>query len=270
MVYEFPKLQGHVGNLMAQYEGEDKKVSQAIEEHYLPRYAGDSVPETKTGLTLAFIDRLDSLQETFRLGLQPKGSGDPLGLRRASNGIISLLLKAEWNVSLTDVFADPALVKFVTARMKAQFHDEFGGDIISAVLSCTSSDPVGIYHRCQALKRLSNSASFPETRTTFKRLMGLSKDHKSTDYDPSRFVDDSERTLHTHFQEISECILPLEGRNEYSAVLEELIKLKPSIDHLFDSVMVMDSDLEVRNNRLSLLRSISTRFLNIADFTFIN
>ena len=270
MVYEFPKLQGHVGNLMAQYEGEDKKVSQAIEEHYLPRYAGDSVPETKEGLTLAFIDRLDTLQETFRLGLQPKGSGDPLGLRRASNGIISLLLKAEWNVSLNDVFSDPALVKFVTARMKAQFHDEFGGDCISAVFSCNSSDPVGIYHRCQALKKLSTSVSFPETRSTFKRLMGLSKDHKSTDYDSSSFVDDSERALHTHFQEISAIILPLEGRNEYSAVLEELIKLKPSIDHLFDSVMVMDSDLDVRHNRLGLLRSISTRFLNIADFTFIN
>ena len=270
MVIEFPKLQGHVGNLMARYEGEEANVAQAIEEHYLPRNADDNLPETKEGLALAFIDRLDSLQECFRLGLQPKGSGDPLGLRRAAIGIISLLLKADWSISLNDIFDNSKLNNFVKARMKAHFHDEFGGDIVNAVLSCNSSDPVGIFHRSQALKNLASSESFPETRATFKRLMGLTKEHLSKDYDPAHFIDDSEKNLHNHFQEISEIISPLEGRNDYAAVLEELIKLKPSIDNLFDSVMVMDSNLDIRNNRLGLLRSISTRFLNIADFTFIN
>lgn len=449
MVYEFPKLQGHVGNLMARYEGEEKNVAQAIEEHYLPKGSDDDLPQTKEGLALAFIDRLDTLQQCFTLGLQPKGSGDPLGLRRAAIGLLSISLKAQkdlhlisthikdhqetfsplekylqlktlleknaatswrenllkkefeelrtlfflrksdddledfldidsslnferalglqkelsneeldqlkisfkqgkqlsleefltmegyqtlgeyldlrkslatvrtnnenrekrekrvileehlrfedylslkgymtrikYDVIAQGVFLDgsPSLQfeisNFLLSRISAQFSDEFGGDIFNAVINPIMDagnifiySPQKIYHCCKALRALTSSHSFPETRSTFKRLMGLTKEHFQTDYNPNLFVDEAEKRLHNHFQEISETISPLEGRNDYAAVLEELIKLKPSIDSLFDSVMVMDSNLELRNNRLGLLRSISRRFLNIADFTFIN
>ena len=94
MVYEFPELQGHVGHLLAKLEGEDSTTSLAIEEHYLPTFSGDNLPSTKEGLVWAVADRWDTLKGCFSLGLQPKGSGDPLGLRRAANGLVQIIIEA--------------------------------------------------------------------------------------------------------------------------------------------------------------------------------
>jgi len=213
---------------------------------------------------------LDSLTETFRLGLEPKGSSDPLGLRRAANGMVSTLLAANIACDISDIFEQPKLQEFVEARMKAQFLEEFGGDVVNAVFACSDNSPVGLYHRCLALHQLATSDDFSELRATFKRLMGLTKDQSSMEYNPTKFVDDSERNLHKDFLVVKEEIQPLLAKQDFTQTLAKLVSLKASIDHLFDSVMVMDPDPDIKKNRLGLLRSISAQFLNIADFTFIN
>ena len=139
MVYEFPELQGHVGHLLAKLEGEDFTTSLAIEEHYLPTFSGDNLPSTKEGLVLVFADRWDTLKGCFSLGLQPKGSGDPLGLRRAANGLVQIIIEAGIAITIADLCAEldcgDALKDFILARLRAQLQDEFATDIVNAVMS---------------------------------------------------------------------------------------------------------------------------------------
>lgn len=270
MVYEFTDLQGHVGRLLAQFAGEDSAVAMAIEEHYLPRNAEDTLPQTPEGKTVAFLDRMDTLQECFRLGLQPKGSSDPLGLRRAANGVISIVLDSQLSIRIQDIFTDSNLVEFVTARMKAQLEEEFGKEIVQAVLASGEEAPLGLHGRMHAMRELSNSANFGELRATFKRVMGLTKDHTATDYNPDGFVVDAEKQLCVAFQEVYQNTADAFKTNQFSLALHHLSTLKPAVDNLFDSVMVMDEDLAVRHNRLCLLKAIANEFRKIADFTMLS
>ena len=269
MVYEFTDLQGHVGRLLAGFDGEDAVVGTAIEEHYLPRGADDDMPSTPEGATLAFIDRLDSLQECFKLGLQPKGSSDPLGLRRAANGLVSLLLHQNRAMSFGSFLSDD-LRTFVVARMKSQFQDEFGGEITGAVLATGLDCPVSLHRRMIAMQTLSQSNDFAELRATFKRVMGLTKDHTTTDLTDVSWVDPTEEALATAYHNITAIVSDHLQNQNISAALESLSSLKPFVDALFDSVMVMDDNLTIRHNRLSLLRAIANDFKQIADFTILS
>ena len=269
MVYEFTDLQGHVGRLLAEFDGEDSAVCHAIEEHYLPRSAEDDVPTTAEGATLAFVDRLDSLQECFKLGLQPKGSSDPLGLRRAANGLVSILLSQNRALSF-GTFLDGDLLSFVLARMKAQFQEEFGGAITSAVLATGLDCPVSLYRRMLAMQALSKTEDFVELRATFKRVMGLTKDHSNTNLSDATWVHPTEESLAQAYTNINEAVKIHLNNQDIALALESLSTLKPFVDALFDSVMVMDDDLDIRHNRLSLLRAIANDFKQIADFTTLS
>lgn len=269
MVYEFTDLQGHVGRLLAGFDGEDGAVCTAIEEHYLPRGADDDMPSIPEGAALAFIDRLDSLQECFKLGLQPKGSSDPLGLRRAANGLVSLLLHQNRTMSFGS-FLSGDLLTFVLARMKSQFQEEFGGEITNAVLATGLDCPVSLHKRMIAMQTLSQSSDFTELRATFKRVMGLTKDHTDTNLAHISWVDPTEETLANAYHNITAIVSDHLDSQNISAALESLSSLKPFVDALFDSVMVMDDNLDIRHNRLSLLRSIANDFKQIADFTILS
>ena len=270
MVYEFPKLQGHVGRLLAEFDGEDPLVALAIEEHYLPRFAGDEPAKTKEGSTLALVDRWDTLNRCFALGLQPKGSGDPLGLRRAANGFLSTLLSSQTSFDLKERCASEELFSFLMARFKAQAQESFGAELVNAVLASNITDPIALQGRLTAMKDLTESDGFSDLRATFKRVMGLSKDHASTSYTEVALVHDSERALHAHFIQLQDQVVQDMQNQDYGSALEKLRSLKPSVDALFDSVMVMDKDETLRNNRLGLLRSIADQFRTIADFTMLS
>lgn len=280
MVSEFPKLQGHVGHLLAGFDGEDTAVALAIEEHYFPRYQGDSLPSTALSQVVALADRLDSLAGCFGLGLKPKGSADPLGLRRAAIGLLQILLESRVSLSLTDLLAlttldsqqETDLLGFMTARLRGIFLELHSGnpagtELVNAVLATGDRSPVALAARIQALATVSATPEFGPLKTTFKRAMGLTKDHTRTDYDASQFEAAAESDLHAAFKAVRQTARQHADAQDYSAALAALSSLKPSVDRLFDEVMVMCEDLSVRENRLSLLRAIGDEFRQIADFT---
>ncbi len=275
MVGEFPKLQGHMGRLYAQQEGLDPEVCTAIEEHYLPRYSGDAVPETGAGQALALADRLDTLCGCFSIGLKPKGN-DPQGLRRAANGILAILLAHGHRIGLADLvnlsgFSAEGVEDFILARFRALMQAEgHATDIVDAVLKAGGDDPVVLRARVEGLSELSQSGEFRELMVAFKRVLNISKAHDSTDFDPSLFEHDSERDLAAAYAEAQERVPELVSALHVNQALVHIIQVKPTIDRYFDDVLVNCEDLERRTTRLGLLCAISDIFRSIADFRAIS
>jgi len=280
MVGEFPELQGHVGQLLASQQGQPEAVSLAIEEHYLPRFSGDALPSSPAGRATALADRIDTLTGCFALGLKPKGSADPLGLRRAANGLLTILrdaglrteLPALWELSGFDAPEDGwgDLQAFVIARLRAQLQERFATDVVDAVLATGSTDPVALEAQANAMHQLSSTPDFGPLKTTFKRVMGLTKDHSCTEYTPGNLADAAETALHEKLLEVQSQAAELADALDYSGSLAALSTLKSPVDTLFDAVMVMHEDPEIRANRLGLLRSVADQFRRIADFTHLS
>jgi glycyl-tRNA synthetase beta chain len=274
MVYEFPELQGHVGRLLGEFDGLEPQISAAIEEHYLPRFAGDALPTVPEGQALACADRWDSLTGCFALGLQPKGSGDPLGLRRAANGFLQVLIHAGVRLSLRDLCRDQkngdALLEFITARLRSQFQDSHATDIVNAVLATGDTDPVALHARAEAMTSLSSTEGYEALRATFKRVMGLSKEHRSPEYVHSLLAEREEKELADALEAVQSRAAAFASERRYSSALTELGSLKTKVDAFFDAVLVMSDDSAVRNNRLGLLRSLADSFREIADFTLLS
>jgi glycyl-tRNA synthetase beta chain len=281
MVGEFPKLQGHVGRLLAQLQGQGDEVCLGIEEHYLPRYSGDALPTTPSGRAAALADRIDTLTGCFSLGLKPKGSADPLGLRRAANGLLIILRDAKIATGLDALWSQSGfsppngsgwadLQTFVMARLRAQLQERFATDLVDAVLATGDTDPVALEARAEAMHTLSHTAEFGPIKNTFKRVMGLTKDHESTDYDPAGLVDAAATALHQSLQAVSDQAAGLADALDFSGSLAQLSSLKAPVDTFFDAVLVMHEDETIRRNRLGLLRNVADQFRRIADFTHLS
>ena len=275
MVGEFPKLQGHMGRLYAQNEGLADEVCLAIEEHYLPRYAGDAVPTTGAGQALALADRIDTLTGCFSIGLKPKGN-DPQGLRRAANGVIAVLLARGHRMPLSRLFAlgpfqAEGLVEFTLTRFRAMMQaDGHATDVIEAVLSGGGDDVVQLQARVQGLSELSASGEFGELMVAFKRVLNISKEHDSTAFDAALFEHDSERDLALAYTAAAESVPALVESLHVSDALAHIIQMKPTIDRYFDDVLVNCEDLNLRASRLGLLCAISALFRSVADFRSIS
>jgi glycyl-tRNA synthetase beta chain len=284
MVGEFPELQGHVGMLYARHGGLGDAVAVAIEEHYLPRFSDDALPVSAAGRALALADRLDTLAGCFAIGMVPKGSADPQGLRRAANGVITILRDLGVSVDLGWLseralapFMDKAkrseaqlrddLLAWFRARLRAQLMGEYPTEIVDAVLEAPSDCALRLGLRVEALAALAASPEFAPLRTTFRRVMGLSRDHLDDGYDPSALAQPAEQALHAAFVDASTRARAHMGRLDYAATLASMAELKAPVDRLFEEVMVMDEDLEVRRHRLGLLRSVADLFRSVADFT---
>ena len=153
------------------------------------------------------------------------------------------------------------------ARLRSLFQENTPTDIVNAVMSTNDTNPVALNARIQAMRTLSNSADYGDLRATFKRVMGLAKDHDSTTIDASYFVEDAERTLGNAVSGSIASAREAAQAQKYDAALAALGALKSDVDAFFDAVLVMDDDLNIRNNRLSLLNSIAVAFGEIADFT---
>jgi glycyl-tRNA synthetase beta chain len=274
MVGEFPELQGHVGRLLAQLDGAPPEVALAIEEHYLPRFAGDILPTSGAGRALALAERVTLLARAFAAGHAPKGNADPLGLRRATIGLVALVLDIGWRGSLGELFAAAGvgggddLYEFVIARLRATLSDEAPVDIVDAVLAARPRDVSGpasvdltwAARRVRALAALVRGGEFGPIRTTFRRAAGLVKEHRSTEYDTALLGGEAGIALHEALQEMSH-------GGDVGAALEALAALRPQVDRYFDAVLVMCDDTTARASRLGLLRSIVERFSGLADFT---
>lgn len=288
MVGEFPELQGHVGRLLALHQGEDAAVALAIEEHYLPRNAEDAPPSSPEGRALALADRLDTLTGCFVLDQKPKGGGDPLGLRRAANGLVQILQASGVRVSLDHLFEQglavfpggeagklattlrEELVEFTLTRLRAQLQELGATEYVDAVLATGDRDVVALWRRLEALLALSRTEGFGSLKTTFKRVVGLTKEAGGLVLDPPSLDHPAERALYGALVGARAEAERFENEMDYAAALGVLSTLKAPVDALFDQVLVMTDDLDVRTRRLALLRAVADAFHAVADFTHLS
>ncbi len=286
MVFEFDELQGYMGMEYSKLDGESEIVSNAIFEHYLPRFSGDIVPESMEGSMLSIIDKMDTIAGFFAIGIQPTGSADPFALRRQCLGILTILLKNNIEVDIaklaglaldgyTNIEFDREkvisdIVDFFTDRTSNMFKDMgMRYDVIDAVLSIDEKNVLDLYTRAEAINRWIDRESLTDMLVAFNRVSTLAQKAENIEINESLLVEESEKNLFNSFKEVDNDIKELMEEKEYTKSLDRFASLKSNIDAFFDSVMVMDDNIDIRNNRLSLLKLIYNSMLLICDLSKI-
>jgi glycyl-tRNA synthetase beta chain len=290
MVGEFPELQGVMGHHYALTSGEEPAVAAAIEEHYLPRFAGDSIPPSDTGQVVGIADRLDTLAGIFAAGLRPSGNKDPFGLRRASLGLVRILLEARLDLSLNRLLAlaanelspqlsiDPALLveirDFIVERARSHYREQgFAAELINAVILSDWDTLPDLDSRLRALDGFMGQEAAASLAAANKRIGNIlrkSEESISKEIDENILVLDEERRLFEEIIRLEKQLEPLLKSAEYAVSLESLAGLRKPVDDFFDSVMVMDEDSALRANRLALLFRLKALFDRIADLSVLS
>ncbi len=283
VVGEFPDLQGVMGRHYAVLGGEAPDVADAILEHYLPRTAQDALPRGDLGAALGIADRMDSVCGCFCVGLQPTGSTDAYGLRRAALAILNILIDRNWSISLM-ALAEAALatlsvpkpdgvlaqiLDFVKTRLRGLLVDGRGlaSDCVDAALEAGFVDVPDAVARTTAVAHLRERPDFEPLGVAFKRVANILKGEAvAGPPDTAAFAHASEKALWDKFEGVRDLVKAHVDGRRYDAALTELTSLKPAVDKFFDDVLVMDEDPAVRGNRLRLLGTINDTFRKIADF----
>ncbi|MGI6421144.1 MAG: glycine--tRNA ligase subunit beta [Syntrophomonadaceae bacterium] len=288
MVYEFPELQGIMGRYYAHKSGEEAEVSQAIFEHYLPRFAGDQLPQTHTGIVLSLSEKIDNLIGCYAIGIKPSGSQDPYALRRQALGIVNIIIDHELNLDLGQVLAQAytgfqgiepeqdmevtvsEVLDFIGQRLRGVLLEKgLAYDVIDAVLSIDKSNINDIYQRVVALQQFKNEAEFADLMVVFNRSHNLSKKWHSNQVQIENLVDPSELKLLERVRLLQSELGAYIKTASYDQALHSLASLRPAVDEFFNAVMVMVEEEALKNNRLSLLKSIADLSRLIADFSKI-
>ena len=284
MVFVFTELQGIMGRYYANLSNEPSEVAEAIYEHYLPRFAGDELPSTNEGIILALSDRLDSVAGFFAIGIQPTGSQDPYALRRQALGILNIMMEKKLDVRLFDLldlalenfdFEDmdkqsvkSDLMSFFELRLKNLFTDMgIRYDVVDAIINIEDSNPFDLLIRAKDLDAWVKNNSVTEALQTFSRISNISKEAIAGKVDEALFAHDSEAKLNTAYNSIKAEVEAMLARREYVKALELLISIKDSVDAFFDSVMIMDENMDIRANRLAMLSNIRTTMESVADLS---
>lgn len=289
LVGEFPELQGTMGRYLALNDGEPDEVAHAIEEHYLPRYAGDRLPATTTGQALAIADKLDTIVGIFAIGQAPTGEKDPFGLRRAALGSLKIIIERGLQLDLRDCLktATSLLPKdlfnndlfahsygFMLDRLRSYLRDrDYAADEIDAVLSINMARLDHILPRLDALKMframpegMALAAANKRIQNILRQATGNGNIHAiSPAIDGSLLVEEAEKILCKQLHEISLKVQPLTSAGNYAGALKELARLRDPVDTFFDKVMVMTDNEKLRTARLQLLAEIHREFREIAD-----
>ena len=283
MVTEFTELQGVMGKEYALLDGESPEVAEAIFEQYLPRFAGDVLPQTEAGKVLSIIDKIDNIVATFSRGLIPTGSQDPYALRRQTIGILNILLNSEWNISLRPIIVEsmnllnvPAdkqdellgqVEEFITLRLKNIFLDrEVPHHVIDLLLSnneLSVADAEGLVKALLA-NRIDENVELVQA---FTRMYNLVKDITYTGVDESLLKEEAERALYEAATKASEISIDAWDKNDYDAVVGVPATLVPAINTFFEDVMVMDKDEAIKANRLQLVRLAYSVMAIIGDIS---
>ena len=283
MVTEFTELQGVMGKEYALLDGESPEVAEAIFEQYLPRFAGDVLPQTEAGKVLSIIDKIDNIVATFSRGLIPTGSQDPYALRRQTIGILNILLNSEWNISLRPIIVEsmnllnvPAekqdellgqVEEFITLRLKNIFLDrEVPHHVIDLLLSnneLSVADAEGLVKALLA-NRIDENVELVQA---FTRMYNLVKDVTYTGVDESLLKEEAERALYEMATKASEASIDAWDKNDYDAVVAVPATLVPAINKFFEDVMVMDKDEAIKVNRLQLVRLAYSVMAIIGDIS---
>lgn len=283
MVTEFTELQGVMGKEYALLDGESEEVAEAIFEQYLPRFAGDVLPQTEAGKVLSIIDKVDNIVATFSRGLIPTGSQDPYALRRQTIGILNILFGSEWNISLRPIFKAsmellnvPAekqdellgqVEEFFTLRLKNIFLDrEVPHHVIDLLLSnneLSVADAEGLVNALLA-NRIDENVELVQAYT---RMYNLVKDVEYTGVNSDLLKEDAEKALFEAASKASEESLAAWEANDYAAVVAIPATLVPAINKFFEDVMVMDKDEAIKANRLQLVRLAYSVMAIIGDIS---
>ena len=293
MVGEFADLQGIMGRYYAINDGENTEVAEALFEQYLPRYAGDDIPATATGATLALADRLDTLVGIFGIGRAPTGSKDPFALRRASLGALRIIVERKIDLDLHEALSlaisqhstlssnseavgkvSKQVLTYMVERFKSWYVDEnIPAEVFLAVAEKQLSNPLNIHQRVLAVHAFNQLPEAAALAAANKRVSNILAKQQGVsipkEVDNTLLADTAEKALALALAELSSEIKPLQQDRDYTQMLKQLARLRQPVDSFFDDVMVMVEDDALRNNRLALLQQLRNLFLEVADISLL-
>ncbi len=288
MVGEFPKLQGLMGHYYARHQQEVGEVCEAIEQHYWPRFAGDSVPQGKVAIAIALADRLDTLLGIFAIGAKPGGDKDPFGLRRAALGVLRIIIENQLSFDIVDlsqaaadgyqynkVDAQPMIgqvVDYIFDRMPAYYLEQgIGSDLVEAVVHDRPTDLYDCDQRICALHSFRRHDAAPALAAANKRINNILKKLETIPsvINPELLQAGAEQALWEQLETLNNTVSGMFAGGDYQQGLLQLAELRPAVDLFFDQVMVMADDDAVRENRLALLSQLLQLFRKVADFSRI-
>lgn len=287
MVTEFTELQGVMGREYALLDGETKAVAQAIDEHYMPRFAGDSQPASVAGRIVSLADKIDTIVGTFSRGLIPTGSQDPFALRRQALGIVNMLKEAQYHISLNQLVAKAMeLLKIADAGQQAKLQNDVADfmklrlknvladagiryDVVDAVF-VTVDDIYGVFLRAQAVNEAVKQ-DMEKTIQAFVRTGNIARKAEDVQaaVETGLLAEQVEKDLYKAYEDASDKAEKEIAAQDYAGAIATLSQLAAPIDAFFDGVMVMDKDEKIKNNRLGLLKLVDNLICQVADFSKI-
>lgn len=287
MVFEFTDTQGVMGMHYARHDGEAEEVAVALNEQYMPRFAGDNLPTNGVSAAVAMADKLDTIVGIFGIGQAPKGS-DPFALRRASLGVLRIIVEYGYNLDLVDLVAkakslfgdrltnesvEQDVIEFMLGRFRAWYQDEgFSVDIIQAVLARRPTKPADFDQRVKAVshfRELDAAESLAAANKRVGNILAKFEGELPTEIELSLLQEDAEKALAENVEVLTEALEPAFATGNYQQALSQLAALREPVDAFFDNVMVMADDEALKKNRLTLLNNLRNLFLQIADISLL-
>ena len=287
MVFEFTDTQGVMGMHYARHDGEDEEVAVALNEQYMPRFAGDELPKSLVASAVALADKFDTLTGIFGIGQAPKGSADPFALRRAALGALRIIVEKNLPLDLEDLVKKSAalfgdkltnknvvadVVDFMLGRFRAWYQDEgIAVDVIQAVLARRPTRPADFDARVRAVSHFRTLDSAEALAAANKRVSNIlaKADAAIGEINLTACVEPAEKALAEAVLALHTEVQPLIAKGDYTAVLDKLANLRAPVDSFFDNVMVNAEDPALRQNRLAILNTLQDLFLQVADISVL-
>ncbi|QOR08233.1 glycine--tRNA ligase subunit beta [Haemophilus parainfluenzae] len=287
MVFEFTDTQGVMGMHYARHDGEDEEVAVALNEQYMPRFAGDELPKSLVASAVALADKFDTLTGIFGIGQAPKGSADPFALRRAALGALRIIVEKNLPLDLEDLVKKSAtlfgdklsnqnvvadVVDFMLGRFRAWYQDEgIAVDVIQAVLARRPTRPADFDARVRAVSHFRTLDSAEALAAANKRVSNIlaKADAAIGEINLTACVEPAEKALAEAVLALRTEVQPLIAKGDYTAVLDKLANLRAPVDSFFDNVMVNAEDPALRQNRLAILNTLQGLFLQVADISVL-
>ena len=287
MVFEFTDTQGVMGMHYARHDGEDEEVAVALNEQYMPRFAGDELPKSLVASAVALADKFDTLTGIFGIGQAPKGSADPFALRRAALGALRIIVEKNLPLDLEDVVKKSAalfgdkltnqnvvadVVDFMLGRFRAWYQDEgIAVDVIQSVLARRPTRPADFDARVRAVSHFRTLDSAEALAAANKRVSNIlaKADAAIGEINLTACVEPAEKALAEAVLALRTEVQPLIAKGDYTAVLDKLANLRVPVDSFFDNVMVNAEDPALRQNRLAILNTLQDLFLQVADISVL-
>lgn len=288
MVFEFTDTQGVMGMHYARHDGEDEEVAVALNEQYMPRFAGDELPKSLVASSVALADKFDTLTGIFGIGQAPKGSADPFALRRAALGALRIIVEKNLPLDLSDLVATSAklfgdkltncnvveeVVDFMLGRFRAWYQDEgIAVDVIQAVLTRRPTRPADFDARVRAVshfRTLDSAEALAAANKRVSNILAKVEGEISSEIDRTLLVETEEKALVEQIITLQAELAPLFEKGEYQTALDRLAGLREVVDNFFDKVMVNAEDPKLRQNRQAILNNLRNLFLQVADISLL-